>query len=80
MDKFLGSCILVLWALSLAITLAFTKANAESSVDDGYYLGDGSQDVEPIDGPRYGVIDGEIETIPEEYSGFSAEDEGSIDE
>lgn len=77
MDKFLGSCILVLWALSLAITLAFTKANADSSVDDGYYLGDGSQDVEPEDGPRYGAIDGE--PILGDYSGFTAEDEGSID-
>jgi hypothetical protein len=79
MDKFLGSCILVSWALFLAITLAFTKANADSSVDDGYYLGDGSQDVEPMEEFKFGVIDGEIEIIPGDCIEFIAEDEGIID-
>jgi len=71
-----NSCTIFLWALSISVVLAFTRASADPTTDDGYYLGDGSQDIEE---PIYEAPDGELDTIPGGYSGFSSEDDGPID-
>ena len=72
-----NSCTIFLWALSISVVLAFTRASADpTTTDDGYYLGDGSQDI----GERiYEAPDGELDKIPGGYSGFSSEDDGPID-
>ena len=72
-----NSCTIFLWALSISVVLAFTRASSDpTTTDDGYYLGDGSQDIEE---PIYEAPDGELDKIPGGYSGFSAEDDGPID-
>lgn len=69
-----NSCTIFLWALSISVVLAFTRAGADPA-NDGYYLGDGSQDIEE---PTYEAPDGELDIIPGGYSGFSSEDDGPI--
>jgi len=80
MAKLAAFCIIIIGTLLVAITLAFTVANADSSINDGYYLGDESQDVEPKGGFKSGEIDGEIGIIPGDFSGIYSEESEPIGE